>query len=51
MKTITKLFLICAFLTLLSMATLNANAFIVFASLANVFGIWAIVKSFKTGEI
>jgi hypothetical protein len=51
MNKLTKLFLILAFLTMLSMVLCSANAFILFCSLADIVGIWAIVKSFKTGEI
>lgn len=51
MNRLTKLFLLCAICTLVSMALRNANAFIFFCSLADAFGVWVIVKHFKTNEI
>jgi hypothetical protein len=48
---LTKAFLILAFLTIVSMAMLNLNAFIFFCSLTDIVGIWAIVRHFRTGEI
>lgn len=50
MKTLTKLFLICAFCAIISMALRNVNSFIVFGSLADIFGIWVIVKSLRSNE-
>lgn len=32
------------------MATKNVNAFIFFCSLADAFGVWAIVRSFRSDE-
>jgi hypothetical protein len=51
MNKLTKLFLILAFLTMVCMGMRELNLFIFFCSLADIVGIWAIVKSFKTGEI
>jgi hypothetical protein len=51
MNKLTKLFLILALLTMISMVLCSANGFIFFCSLANIVGIWAIVRSFKSGEI
>jgi hypothetical protein len=48
---LTKAFLILALLTMLSMVFCHANAFIFFCSLANIVGIWAIVRHFRTDEI
>lgn len=51
MKTLTKLFLFFALFTVLSLAFRNLDAFILFGIPANVLGIWAIVRNFRTGEI
>ena len=51
MNRITKLFIVCAFLTLVAMATKSINAFIFFCLCADVLGVWVIVKHFKTNEI
>ena len=50
MNRLTKIFLILAFLTMLSMVLCNANAFIFFCSLADIVGIWAIVRSFRSND-
>lgn len=50
MKTLTKLFLLCAFCAIISMALRNVNAFILFGGLADIFGIWVIVKSFRSNQ-
>jgi hypothetical protein len=48
---LTKAFLVLALLTMLSMATCQLNAFIFFCLCADIVGIWAIVRNFKTNEI
>lgn len=50
MKTLTKLFLLCAFCAIIAMFKLDEDAFIVSAGLANVFGLWAIAKSLHSDE-
>jgi len=50
MKTLTKLFLLCAFCAIIAMFLTNADAFIIFGGLADFFGIWLIVKSFRSNE-
>jgi hypothetical protein len=51
MKTLTKLFLFFALFTVLSLAFRNLDAFILFGIPANILGIWAIIKHWKTNEI
>lgn len=50
MNRLTKLFLLCAFCAIISMALRNVNAFVLFGGLADIFGIWVIVKSFRSNE-
>lgn len=50
MNRLTKLFLLCAFLTLVAMGAKKLNACIFFCSLADFFGIWAIVRSLRSNE-
>jgi hypothetical protein len=48
MNNLTKLFLFFAICTVVTMAMRNLNAFIFFCSLADFFGIWAIVRSLRS---